>query len=151
MNSPTLEARPGAPTLLSALGALGAAPFWLPVLAGLAWPRWQAVAVDALSVYAAVILSFLAGARMGMTIVQDRPSSLTLCLSMVPPILAWVLVLVPFNTPALRFVLLALALLGHAAWDSRARETPLWYPRLRWPLTLAATAGLLTGAVVLHG
>ncbi len=151
MNDRSVGGRPRPPSILSVLGALGLAPFWLPVLAGLAWPRWQPVAADALSVYAAVILSFLAGSRMGMSIVQDRPSSLTLCLSMVPPILAWVLVLVPFNTPAWRFVLLAVALLGHAAWDSRAREAPLWYLRLRWPLTLAATAGLLMGAVVLHG
>jgi hypothetical protein len=141
---------PGPPPLLSVLGALGVAPFWAPVLAALAWPQERAVAVDALAAYAAVILSFLAGARMGMAIVEDHPSAGTLGLSMAPPVLAWILVLLPVG-PGSRLVLLALALLAHAVWDARARFTPVWYARLRWRLTLGALAGLLSGAAVLHG
>jgi len=141
---------PGAPPLLGALGALGVAPFWLPVAAGLVWPQARAIAVETLAAYAAVILSFLAGARMGMAALEDRPASITLCLSMAPPLLAWVLILIPMG-PAPRLVLLALALLTHAAWDGGARSTPIWYGRMRWRLTAGAVAGLLTGAAVLHG
>lgn len=141
---------PGAPPILNLLGALGVVPFWAPVLAALAWPQERAVAVDALAAYAAVILSFLAGARMGMAIVEDRPSVSTLCVSMAPPVLAWLLVLLPLG-PATRLVLLALALLAHAVWDARACFTPVWYGRLRWRLTLGALVGLISGAVVLNG
>ncbi|MBU4435080.1 MAG: DUF3429 domain-containing protein [Alphaproteobacteria bacterium] len=140
-----------APRLLSVLGAFGVAPFWLPALAGLAWPSSQPIAIAALSAYAAVILSFLAGARMGMTLMAVRPSSATLCLSMAPPIVAWVLAFAPIAPPALRLILLALALLAHAVWDARARSAPQGYGRLRWRLTLGALSGLLAGAAVLHG
>lgn len=150
---PAIDSAPrgqGAPPVLGALGALGVVPFWLPVTAGLVWPQARAIAVETLAAYAAVILSFLAGARMGMAALEDRPASITLCLSMAPPLLAWVLILIPIG-PAPRLVLLALALLTHAAWDGGARSTPIWYGRMRWRLTVGAVAGLLTGAAVLHG
>jgi hypothetical protein len=140
----------GVPPILDVLGTLGVAPFWLPVLAGLVWPQMHAVAIETLTSYAAIILSFLAGTRLGIAITQDRPASTTLCLSMAPPILAWALILLPIN-PAARLVLLALALLAHAAWDARASAAPDWYARLRWRLTFGAMAGLLAGAVALHG
>ena len=151
--TPALDSVPrdrGAPPVLGALGALGVVPFWLPVLAGLAFPQARAIAVETLAAYAAVILSFLAGARMGMAAVADRPASTTLCLSMAPPLVAWGLILVPLG-PAPRLVLLAVALLAHAVWDARARATPIGYTRLRWRLTVGAVAGLLAGAAVLHG
>lgn len=140
---------PRAPFVLSVLGALGVAPFWLPVLAGVVWPQTRSVAFDALAAYAAIILSFLAGSRLGIAITEERPASTTLCLSMVPPLLAWALVLLPIM-PGLRLFLLALALLAHAAWDARAGLAPRWYAGLRWRLTFGAMSGLLAGAVVLH-
>jgi len=142
-------AAPRAPLALSVLGALGVAPFWLPVLAGVVWPQTSAVAFDALAAYAAIILSFLAGSRLGMAITEQRPATATLCLSMVPPLAAWALVLLPIMS-GLRLVLLALSLLAHAAWDARAGMAPRWYAGLRWRLTFGAMAGLLAGAAVLH-
>jgi hypothetical protein len=148
---PDHPARTSVPPLLSALGALGVTPFWLPVLAGLAWPPSQPLAIAALTAYAAVILSFLAGARMGMALMSDRPAAAILGLSMVPPILAWVLLFAPIEPPAWRLILLALALLAHAAWDARDKDAPQGYGRLRWRLTFGALTGLLTGAAVWHG
>ncbi|HQR90911.1 MAG TPA: DUF3429 family protein [Caulobacter sp.] len=78
-----------------------------------------------------------------------RPATTTLCLSMAPPLAAWALVLLPIMS-GLRLVLLALALLAHAAWDARADLAPRWYAGLRWRLTFGAMTGLLAGAVVLH-
>lgn len=141
---------PGPPALLSVLGALGVLPFWLPVVAALIWPQTRAVAIDSQALYAAVILSFLAGTRLGLAILKDHPASSTLCLSMAPPILGWAVVAAPFD-PVLRLVVLALALLAHAVSDARASDAPSWYARLRWPLSLGAISGLLAGVAVLHG
>ncbi len=146
-NAPAVA--PQAPLALTVLGALGVAPFWLPVLAGVVWPQTSAVAFDALAAYAAIILSFLAGSRLGIAITEARPATTTLCLSMAPPLAAWALVLLPIMS-GLRLVLLALALLAHAAWDARADLAPRWYAGLRWRLTFGAMTGLLAGAVVLH-
>jgi len=139
------------PPVLRLCGALGLAPFWAPPLVGLGFPSLIPLASLALSAYAAVILSFLAGARLGMSAMGQRPATLTLSLSMIPPLVGWTLMLVPPEFSSLRLGGLALALLAHAIWDSRAGDAPAWYGRLRWPLTLGALAGLVGGAVVLHG
>jgi hypothetical protein len=142
---------PEIPLALRVYGALGLTPFWAPPLVGLGLPSLIPLAGLALSAYAAVILSFLAGTRLGMSVMGQRPSTLTLSLSMIPPLVGWALMLAPPEFSRLRLGGLALALLAHAIWDSRAGDAPAWYGRLRWPLTLGAVIGLIAGAAVLHG
>jgi len=143
-------APPHAPMTLRICGALGVAPFWLLPLIGFVSASDRAMAGQALAGYAAIILSFLGGSRLGLTLSGERATS-TILLSMAPPLLGWALMLVPTMSQGLRFCGLALCLTGHALWDGHAQDVPQWYGSLRRRLTVCAVGGLLAAAAVWHG
>lgn len=138
------------PIVVLAYGLAGLIPFlglpllgWLaPALAGQA-TQWQAI-------YAALILSFLGGARWGQAVPAAAPSTLVVSLAMLPSIVGWVLLLAePAIGRAALLGGLAAALMLHFLWDVRSDGLPAWYPRLRAILTTGAMAGLAGGALLI--
>ena len=125
------------------LGLLGLVPF--VVMAGLlfyagrdfiAFPSL----ILALSGYSATILAFLGGIRWGSGVVLGNHEPRTLILSVLPALLAWVLLFVP--SPWM-FAGFALAFAALGAWDlvgARGRSLPTWFGKLRLVLTVVVVA-----------
>jgi hypothetical protein len=135
------------------LGGLGASPF---VALAVATP-WldgadRLFAAHALLAYGATILSFLGGIQWGLAISSiDNANSARLAarltLSVVPSLAGWVALLV---TGTAGLLILAVSIAAVLLVDLRATrigEAPLWYPRLRIPLSCAVIAALLVGAL----
>lgn len=133
---------PAIPGPVLAWGLAGLIPFaGLPLLA-LALPALAAWSDRALGLYAAVILSFLGGARWGQAVQSVRPDARLIALCMAPSVAAWGLSLLPDTHRGLQLAALAAALALHLLWDTRAEGLPPWYPRLRLLLTGGAVASL---------
>lgn len=98
-----------------------------------------------LLIYAAVISSFVAGVRWGAEIsIAETPSTSTLVVSVLPPLLAWVAVGLYFRfASALVFLAMAVLFAALYAWDRGSADLPKWYRGLRiWP-SLGAAFSLL--------
>ena len=123
--------------------ALGAVLLWWPI---------EAVAefgTRLLGAYGAVILSFLGGVRWGRLLGDEARLErwLPLTLSVLPSLVAWAALLLP---PDAMFATLAVGLVLQYLIDRDAVESgelPIWYGRLRLPLTIGATAAVLSGLV----
>jgi hypothetical protein len=136
------------PRTVLAWGLAGLIPFLgLPLLA-VSIPALSGWSDKALGLYAAVILSFLGGARWGRAVSDPEPNPRTIAFSMAPSVAAWGLVLLPAGHSGLQLAGLAGALVLHLLWDLRSQGLPDWYPRLRLILTAGAVAGLAAGALV---
>ena len=135
------------PRPVLAWGLAGLIPFLgLPILV-VTVPVLSDWGDRALGLYAAVILSFLGGARWGRAVSDPEPSPRTLAFSMAPSVAAWGLVLLPAGYSDLQLAGLAGALVLHLLWDLRSQGLPGWYPRFRLILTAGAVAGLAAGAL----
>lgn len=99
--------------------------------------------VEPLAAYAAIILSFLGGARWGRALAQPDASMITLGLSNLPAVAAW-LTFLPGVPDALQFGVLIAGLVSMLIWDLRSAAP--WYRALRLTATLGAVLCL---AVVL--
>ncbi len=130
-------------------GLLGLIPFLAPPVAGVIFPEARAIAATALGVYAALILSFLGGARWGLAIARPAPKASVVTLAMASSLAAWALLLWPEGWERARLLGLAVALGLHWVWDMRGQGLPVWYPTLRTVLTIGAVIGLIAGAAVL--
>jgi hypothetical protein len=139
--------RPSVPTSVAIYGALGLIPFWAPTAIAWARPELTDAMRGALAIYAALILSFLGGARWAFAVARPAPSAVTVSLAMLPTLVGFGFLLAP---QAARLPGLALALAAMGAWDLRPGDPPPWYPRLRIPLTLGAVGGVVLGAVVMR-
>ena len=141
------------PSAAKWLGALGAIPFVLLALAG---PIIEASFHErihfGLATYGAVILSFLGGIHWGLAIadsgsVQSNGATFArLGISVVPSIVGWGALLL---SRPIGLLVLAAAFLGLLLFDlhaSRKTQTPAWYPKLRWPLTVVVAASLTFAA-----
>jgi hypothetical protein len=109
------------------------------------------VARHALMTYAAVILSFMSGVNWGLAIAVPSGSRLwrRLTLSVLPALVAWVFLVVPFESyQSLLGLAFALALLlTHDLWAVARSEAPDWYGRLRLLLTSIAALALVAAAI----
>ncbi len=128
-------------------GLLGVLPFVTPALAGMAWPALKPAMLTILTLYAALILSFLGGARWGLAVGTAAPSPAIVSLAMLPTLAGLAILLVANDR--LTCLGLAAALLVQWLWDVTATDLPSWYGRLRTILTAGAVAGLMAGAFVL--
>lgn len=140
------------PALL--LGVLGVLPFVISTTVTLLAPEpWSGYALSALTYYGAVILSFLGGIQWGLAILHQQQSPglnsgqlKRLVLSVIPSLISWGALMLPLPLGALvlaatfAFVLVIDLRLTHEGY------APVWYPRLRLPLTMAVTATLVLGA-----
>jgi hypothetical protein len=103
--------------------------------------------LSALNAYAAVILSFLGGARWGLALgIQDEArQAKALAVAVAPSIAAWLVLLAP--PPA---ALLAMAALFTVLCLADLRLTglgaPPWYAKLRILLSVVAVASMLAAA-----
>ncbi|PJK29085.1 DUF3429 domain-containing protein [Minwuia thermotolerans] len=144
---------PAMPRIALILALLGLVPFVGGAVANhvaeggyLGWARYS------MPVYAAVILSFLGGAQWGFALAPGGDHSwrsFRLIAAMVPPVAAWLVLLLPQITPQLRYLILAGCLVLWAVIDhlfARQGWGPDWYPRLRWPVTAAAALSLVAGS-----
>jgi len=136
------------------LGGLGAVPFIglagvAPFLTGA--PR--VLAAHALVAYGATILSFLGGVHWGLAIGSETSADRShlrnkLIVSVIPSLAAWAALLFPETTGLLILALSIAAMLWVDLRTTRLGQAPLWYPKLRIPLTTMVVASLLLGAIV---
>lgn len=130
------------PQIVVVYGLAGLIPFFAAPVATLIAPdfRWQFN--EALLWWAAIILSFLGGARWGAAVQAEAPSPRLIGLAMLPSIAGWLILLAPAKYPVGKLLALAAALLLHLLWDARAGGLPGWYGRLRMVLTAGAVTAL---------
>ncbi len=136
------------------LGAIGVVPFFgLAILALLGNGAWVEDALLAVLAYGAVILSFLGGIQWGFAVssfdVTPRQLFNRLSLSVAPSLIAWGALLLPLG---LGLIVLGVSFVCVLLIDLRTVNrlgAPVWYPKLRWPLTICAVLSLSTGAYVL--
>jgi hypothetical protein len=143
---------PAAPLLLT-LGGL--TPFIVSgaIAAVTPDPILRAQAHVFLLAYAAVIMSFLGGARWGAEVATtplSPPSAGVLTASVIPSLIGWGLVvygvLQGFN--GWLFGGAAAVLLVQYVWDAApSKALPAWYPRLRLIATIGACASLIAAAL----
>lgn len=141
------------PRSVAIYGALGVIPFWAPSAIAWARPALTGAMTFALAIYAALILSFLGGARWAFAASRPRPSVVVVSLAMLPTLVGFGLLLAPASVGWLRLPGLAAALAVMGLWDLRPDDAPAWYPRLRGFLTLGAVGGVVVGAprALVHG
>lgn len=136
------------------LGGAGGLPFVFFAGAALLAPAGlNAGALHALTVYGAIILSFLGGIQWGLAISDADCVAASarlfrrLTLSVIPALLGWSALLLPRDVG---IVILATAFAFVLTVDllaARSGDAPSWYPRLRWPLTLTAISALALGTL----
>lgn len=138
----------GVPRLVLFYGLLGVIPFVAPPMASLLAPALRPLAAQFAAFYAALILSFLGGARWGLAVARPRPEPRVVTLAMLPTLAGLALLLVPDPWRGAQLLGLAGLLAVHWLWDRRAAGVPGWYGRLRSVLTAGAVTGLLAQAVI---
>jgi len=130
------------PRVVLIYGLLGLSGFFGPPLVGVMVPAYRDAAMLLLIAYAALILSFLGGARWGAAVQAPAPSPRLIGLTMLPSIAAWLILLLPANMRAAQFIAFAGMLAGHLGWDLRTKGLPGWYGQLRVLLTVGAVVAL---------
>jgi uncharacterized protein (DUF697 family) len=136
-----------APRAVLVYGLLGIIPFWSLSAAAVLAPGWTAVAAAVTSLYAALILSFLGGARWGLAVREAAPDPIVVGLAMTPTLAGLAALVLLHGSVRLQLPTLAAALVASWAWDITAAGLPPWYGRLRTLLTLGAVGGLLAGVM----
>ena len=150
-----------APPLVLILGFGGLLPFLAGAIGVMAGGQAALQAATALPVYAAVILSFLAGGRWASELVirSDTPRSGVMLLSILLSLSGWVAVVIQvWNRPGLPFDLelagwglLILGFVIQFLWDRtaiRGATFPGWYMPLRFILTAVVVLCLALTAFV---
>lgn len=130
-----------------ALALLGVVPFVaLGTTAAAAGPFLTPDrAREVLSLYGAVIVAFMAGARWGGAGADERPADGVLALSNVFPLAAWAALALAGVGSEIALGVLALCLLAQLAWDW-AVSAP-GYRHLRLTATAGAVGGLALGLI----
>ncbi len=132
-----------------ACGLLGLVPFWALPVSIVVLPGSAELSVVIVAVYAALILSFLGGARWGMALKAPEPDPVALMLAMAPTLFAWGLLIIYHGAERALLFGFAAALGIVGLWDMTSSDTPQWYRRLRLVLTTGAAGGLYVGALLL--
>lgn len=128
-------------------GLLGIIPFWLLPMTELLAPNWTGVAVVVEAAYAALILSFLGGARWGLAVRDTSPNPAVVGLAMTPTLAGLAVLVLTHGETRVQLLAFAAALTLSWGWDFSAKDAPPWYGRFRTVLTLGAVGGLCVGAM----
>lgn len=123
------------------LGLAGTLPFVATAVGYCAGPENLRGAMSlAMLAYAAVILSFLGGARWGMECIRHSPPrALVLTVAVLPCLAAWGLLIGAIWVPVTwQLGGLIAVFLAQWLWDTGSTETPHWYSPLRTTLTVIA-------------
>lgn len=98
----------------------------------------------ALLTYAAVILGFMGAIHWGVAMQQSaRIAQRSYLLSVVPPLLGWLAILIPVSWGYLVLVISFSLLCLYDILATKQQLTPSWYPVLRIPLTSVVVLALL--------
>lgn len=132
------------------LGLAGLIPFYAALAGGqLAPAPFNGVALTALYVYGAIILSFLGGTRWGFEIAArpDGPGFFTLFFSVIPSLMAVVAAISLYQAPLIGLGILLSGFLIMWLWDyltsgGSSRRWPMWYRPFRTTLTLGAAIAI---------
>lgn len=135
------------------LGFAGLIPFVFPTLLMAATETYFPELAFAQVAYGASIVSFLGGIRWGFALPDSSPAKpdwLNLANSVVPPLFAWLAMLMSDNIiPAATVVIMGLGISLH--YDLSLLPTyPSWFKALRTVLTLVAFFSLL-GTLMING
>ncbi|WP_157981399.1 DUF3429 domain-containing protein [Cognatilysobacter tabacisoli] len=126
------------PRGLRLLGWSGLLPFAAPVAAAAVLPEWRQGALSVFIAYAAVILSFLGGARWGRGLGAGLPAS-RYAEAVLPSLLGFTALLLVHH-PHAALVVLAV---GFAGWLLLDLRDPLWsraYKRMRLGISAVVLA-----------
>lgn len=153
-----------APAITLLLGFGGLIPFIAGPVGLLIGGPFALQAANALPVYAAVILSFLAGGRWAGELVLhgEAPRAGVMALAVIIALAGWIAVIMqvwnrpglPFNVELTGWLILAGGFALQYLWDRsaiRGATFPAWYDPLRLILTLGAVLSLLAAAWVRTG
>ena len=135
------------PQAVLAYGLLGLIPFCSLPMTVLLAPNWTGVAAAVEAIYAALILSFLGGARWGLAVREASLNPAVVGLAMTPTLAGLAVLVFTHGEVRLQLLALAAALTLSWGWDLTAKGLPPWYGRFRTGLTLAAVGGLCLGAL----
>ncbi|KAK9519636.1 hypothetical protein VZT92_022350 [Zoarces viviparus] len=135
------------------LGFAGLIPFIAPTLLMAVTESYFPELAYAQLAYGASIVSFLGGARWGFALPESSPAEpdwINLANSVVPPLLAWVAMLMSDNiVPAATMVIMGLGISLH--YDLSLLPTyPSWFKALRSILTAVAFFSLI-GTLIIKG
>lgn len=111
---------------------------------------WRDSTVAVLTAYAALVLTFVAGVRMGFAMAGREQAGGREVLPALAPVLAALVALLLFPRGA--FGLLAIAFAAQGAWDAfgvHAGMLPQWYGRLRMRMTFLKVAAMVAALVAL--
>lgn len=143
--------RANVPTAPMWLGAAGALPFvFSAICAVLGWQPFGLLPSAVAEAYGATILSFMGAIHWGLQMARRAPN-LDWALygaSVLPALLAAAALMMPMPFSLLVLSGGLVALLVFDLCLAPKGLVPLWYGRLRWPLTIAAAASLLVVASV---
>jgi Protein of unknown function (DUF3429) len=135
------------------LGLAGLIPFAVLALEiATGWPfgpRSIGPALYALTIYGAVILSFLGGTHWGMAVADPRLGVgwRRFGIAVIPALVAWLGVWIGQQNGLLLLTAAFAALLAYDLWTIARGETPVWYGRQRTALTAIVCAALLAAAL----
>lgn len=117
---------------------------------GAATAMATSITSQALAIYAAAIISYLAGVHAGARLDGEPTRGLQFAPGQLAVVAAWVLAALPALLPAeLRFFALAALLVALLARDRASRTSlPEWYRRLRLRLTIGASASLFVAGTI---
>ena len=130
------------PRIVLFYGLAGLIPFLAAPAATMIAPDFRCQFTEALMWWAAIILSFLGGARWGAAVQNSDPAPALIGLAMLPSIAGWLILLMPAKYRVSQLLALGAALVLHLIWDWWARGLPGWYGRLRMVLTAGAVTAL---------
>ena len=142
-----MTGRAETPRAVLVYGVLGIIPFWSLPVAYLLTPTWTFVSAATEAVYAALIISFLGGARWGLAVRDESPNPVVVGVAMTPTLAALACLVFAHGEMRLQLLALAAALTLSWVWDFTAKGLPPWYGRFRTGLTLGAVGGLCVGAM----
>ncbi|MHB8920978.1 MAG: DUF3429 domain-containing protein [Halothiobacillus sp.] len=131
--------------LVFSLGIAGLLPFiGLTAATWFGPAEWHAALIHALAVYAALIISFLGGVHWGVALSQPERARKPMLWGVVPAMLAWGAVLLPWSVLALSALILLLLLCWRIdrLWLGEIGQR-LGYGALRTGLTAVAALSLL--------
>ena len=148
------------PNLAILLGVLGLLPFIALALEAMSvQPRTAGWPLGMLMAYGAVVLAFLGGVHWGIVLQEpaitpetDRIERARLLLGVVPPLIAWLALVVPYVAPVdLALAVLIAGYIAAIVIEDQGRRrglVPRGYMVLRWALSVVVVALLVTVLVV---
>jgi len=138
------------PRIAMVLGGLGLIPFVVGTFFEIAGgPGWGS---PALRYYSATILAFMGGIHWGLAIGVrgdhrgEDQMRLQLVASVLPSLIAWLALLMPMTQGITTMAVAFLLLFAGDILAVKRGWAPIWYPKLRMPLTVVVVLCLLAAA-----